>query len=171
MKDFVILSGNEKEFVKMAEKLGYSELVFVGNSDVSNIKTKLKLISSKRISKSDIKKDRGLIENKKVDIIYEFEQMNRKDSMHFRNSGLNQVIAKLMKEKDVAYGLSFSQILNSSKEARAVMIGRMMQNIKICKKYKVPIIIASFSRNPYEMRDYRDLIAFARTLGLGDYKP
>ena len=170
MRDYVISSGNEKEFIKVAEKLGYSELVFIGNVDISKLKSKIKISSNKRIFKSDITKDRNLIECKKADMIYEFEQQSRKDSMHFRSSGINQVIAKLMKLKNVSYGLSFSQLLNASKEEQARIIGRTMQNIRLCKKYKVKVVVASFARTPYEMRDHKDLVAFAKTLGLHDYK-
>ncbi len=171
MKDYVIASGNEKEFIKMAEQLGYSELVFIGNIDTSKLKSNIKLSASKRIFKSDVQKDRALIESKRVDLIYEFEQAKRNDTVNFPSSGMNQVIAKLMKQKGVDYGLSFAQLLYASKEEQAKIIGRMMLNIKLCKKYKVPIIVASFARHPYEMRDHRDLIAFARTLGLEGYKP
>lgn len=134
----------------MTEKLGYSELVF----------------ASKRIFKSDVKKDRNLIESRKADLIFEFEQERRKDATHFRSSGMNQVIAKLMKEKKVSYGLSFNQVLVASKEEKAKIIGRLIQNIKLCKKYKVPVVVASFARSPKEMRDYKDLMAFSRLLGL-----
>ncbi len=170
MREYVISSGDEKEFIKMAEQLGYSELVFIGDATVPNIKSKLKLLTSKRIFKSNMQKDRALIESKKADLIFEFEQEKRKDPMHFRNSGLNQVLAKLMKQKNVAYGLSFNQLLHASREEQSKMMGRMMQNLRLCKKYKVPVVVASFARHPYEMRDYKDLVAFAKSLGLHDYK-
>lgn len=169
MKDYVIASGNEKEFVSMGEKLGYSELVFIGKADLSKIKTKLKLTTSTRIFKSS-SKDRELIESKKADVIYEFEQEQRKDHTHFRNSGINQVIAKLMKDKKVIYGISFNQILKASPKEQAVLLGRMMQNIRIFRKYKVSMIVGSFASNPYEMRDFKDLVSFAKTLGLNEYK-
>jgi hypothetical protein len=168
MKDYIIASGNEKEFVKMAEQLGYAELVFVGDANLP--KSRMKVTSSKRIIKSNTQKDRGIIESKKADIIFEFEQERRKDSTHFRHAGLNQVLLKLMKQKKVAYGLSFAQLLHVSQEERAKIIGRMLQNIRLCRKYKVPVVVASFARKPSEMRDHKDLLAFARTLGLNDYK-
>ena len=170
MKDYAISSGNEKDFIKVAEKLGFTELVFAPSIDLSKIKSSIKLSSSKRVIKSDIKKDRNIIESKKADLIYEFEVLNKKDGMHFLNSGLNQVLVKLMKENKISYGISFSMILNASKQEQAILIGRILQNIKLCRKYKVPIIVASFARNQHEMRDPRDLTAFARSLGLQDYK-
>jgi hypothetical protein len=170
MKDYVIANGNEKDFIEMAERLGYSELIFIGNADVTRFKSKLKLSSSKRIFKSNPEKDRSLIESKKAEMIFEFEQEKRKDPMHFRSSGMNHVLANLMKEKNVAYGLSFSSVLNASREERARILGRMMQNLRFCRKYKVKTVVASFARNPHEMRDHKDLVAFAKTLGLHDYK-
>ncbi len=187
MKDYVIAK-NEKVFVVLAEKLGFTELVFIngdaqsehssagpskalGLDRVSKLKSNsgIKLSSSKRIFKSDIKKDRNLIESKKTDIIYGFETLSRKDGFHFLNSGLNHVLVKLMKEKNVSYGLSFSQLLNASRQEQAVILGRILQNLKLCKKYKVPVVVGSFANSPYQMRDSKDLLAFARTLGLQNY--
>ena len=168
MKDYILDLNNE--FLSIAEKLGYSELAAAKQIDVSKFNTKIKLVCSKKIFKSDIKKDRGLIESKKADIIYGFETLSRKDGFHFLNSGLNQVLAKLMKDRNVSYGISFSQLLNASKQEQSVMFGRIMQNLKLCKKYKVHVIAASFARNPYEMRDSKDMQAFARVLGLQGYK-
>lgn len=170
MKDCVISDGNEREFIKIAKRLGYSELVFIGSADVSKLKSKIKLSSSRRIFKSDIKTDRTIIESRRADIICDFESIDKKDGFHFLNSGLNHVIVKLMKEKKVSYGLSFSQLLGKSSKEQARILGRMMQNLKLCRKYKVPIVFGSFARHPYQMRDYRDLMAFARTLGLDSYK-
>lgn len=167
MKDYVVNNGNEKEFISMAEKLGYDELVFVNFTDIAKLKSGLKLSCSKRIFKSS-QKDRNLIESRKADVIFEFEQDTKKDSMHFRSSGMNHIIAKLMKEKNVSYGLSFSQLLNKTREEQARLIGRIMQNIRLCRKYKVNVVLGSFARKPYEMRDYKDLQAFARVLGINN---
>jgi RNase P/RNase MRP subunit p30 len=42
----------------------------------------------------------------------------------------------------------------------------MMQNIDFCRKYKIKTAIASFARNPYEMRGPRDLMSFGIVLGM-----
>ncbi len=170
MKDYV-LAKNEKEFITLAENMGFTELVFIGGGNINELKSKIKVSSSRRVFRSDIKKDRGLIEGRKADIIFGFEALSRKDGFHFLNSGMNQVIAKLMNDKNVAYGISFSQLLAASRQEQVVILGRIMQNIKLCKKYKVRIIVGSFASFPYQMRDPRDLLAFARTLGLYGYKP
>ena len=164
MKDYVIANGNEKEFLEVAKKLGYTEIVFIGKATIP--KTSLKTSVSTRIFKSNPDKDRELIESKKADIIFDFEQEKRKDPTHFRNSGINHILAKLMKQKNVSYGLSFSQILNASTLEQSRLMGRISQNARLCKKYGVNVIVASFAKHPYEMRDSKDLEAFARVMGI-----
>lgn len=171
MRDYVVANGNEEEFVKMAEKLGYSELVFISNSKKEIKSSKVKISFEKNIFKSDLNKDRSLIEGKKASIIYELEQDSKKDKTHYRNSGLNHVLAELMNKKKVSYGLSFNQVLVASKEQRARLFGRIIQNLILCRKYKVPVVVASFARHPSQMRDFKDLLSFARVLGLNGYKP
>lgn len=148
MKDYVIAAKSE-EYVKYGKKLGFDEIVFL----------------DKRIVKSS-EKDRNLIESKRVSMIYEFESLNKKDSLNYRNSGMNHIIAKLMADNDVSYGLSFSMLLNASKEEKPKLFGRIIQNIRLCRKFRVKIVVASFARNPYEMRDSKDLLTFARLLGV-----
>ncbi|MBN2420796.1 hypothetical protein JXB27_00795 [Candidatus Woesearchaeota archaeon] len=166
MKDVVISNGNEEEFIEMAERLGYDELTFVTNKTLNLKSSKVKVSFEKNIFKSDLNKDRNLIESKKASMIYELEQDLKKDKTHYRNSGLNHVLAELMNKKKVSYGLSFNQVLVASKEQRARLFGRMMQNLMLCRKYKVNVVLASFARHPSEMRDFNDLVSFARVLGL-----
>ena len=41
-----------------------------------------------------------------------------------------------------------------------------MQNIRLCRKYKVKMVLASFATDKFEMRDARDLISFGVCLGM-----
>ena len=106
--------------------------------------------------------NRNAVENNKVDILVNAEKSENKDLLHYRNSGLNQVLCKLANQNNVAIGFSFSEILRSKE--RSVLIGRIMQNIKLCGKYNVRMVFATFAKNKYEMRDARDLIGFCRVL-------
>jgi RNase P/RNase MRP subunit p30 len=47
-----------------------------------------------------------------------------------------------------------------------MILGRIMQNIKLARKYKMKIKLASFARNPYELRDCNDLLSFGILVGL-----
>ena len=116
---------------------------------------------------SSEEKNRNIVSDKKIDVVCGFEEQDRKDSLHSRNSGLNQVILNLAHKNQVAIGFNFNTLLGCRDNfERALLMGRMKQNVRFCRKYKVKIVVASFAKNKYEMRDARDLLAFARALGM-----
>ena len=45
-------------------------------------------------------------------------------------------------------------------------MGRMMQNVKLCKKYKVNMVISSFATSKFELKSPSDLISFGIILGM-----
>ena len=89
---------------------------------------------------------------------------NRRDFVHHRNSGLNQVLCKLAKDNDIAIGFSLSSVLRSKEKGK--YIGRMMQNIRLCRKYKVKMVIGSFAENKNEIRGLQDIQAFFKVIGM-----
>ena len=109
--------------------------------------------------------NRFAVENKQVDILLSPEKNTRKDLMFSRRSGLNQVLCKLAAKNGVAIGFDFSYLLHSSDKQRARILGRMKQNVKFCKKYKVKMVFSSFAKNKYELRSEDFLKVFARILG------
>jgi len=185
MIDIVFPSKNEKEFIEIAEKLGYKELIFVYEHKFplqkAKFKTKLKIhdallvqhkkvISAKNKSKLVFVKatedNRFAFEKSKPDMVFAIEEVQPRDFMHQRGSGLNHIMCRFAKENNVKIGFSFNSILNSSTMSRAQIIGRMQQNIALCRKYKCKTVIASFAKSPYEMRSPKDLLAFFIEIGM-----
>lgn len=190
--DIVFPKNNESDFIAIAEKLGYEKLCFVYD-DLEKIK-ELKSKQAKSSHKSNIKiiygiltefkhiqkakqnadliliesseNDRKILENADEVILFNLEINKKKDFMHQRASGLNHVMCKLAERNDISIAFPFSSILNLENKKRAELIGRIMQNIKLCRKYKVKTIIASFAKNPYEMRSPHDLMAFFTNIGM-----
>ena len=185
MMDIVIPINNEKEFVSIAEKLGYKELLFLypiehyinkkifesknvkifygilaDHKNIDKIKSKDEVLIAVKSSENN----REIIEASKANLIFSFEENNKRDFMHQRASGLNHILCKLARENNVAIGFSLSSILNSKN--KHVILGRITQNIKLCRKYKVKTVIASFSSNPYEMKSPHDIISLFETLGM-----
>ncbi|MDP1694611.1 MAG: RNase P subunit p30 family protein [Candidatus Woesearchaeota archaeon] len=109
-------------------------------------------------------KNRKAVENKQVDILLAPERIGRKDRLNQRDSGVNDILCKFARDNDVAIGFSFADLLNS--KFRAVLLGRMMQNVRLCRKYKVRMVLASFAKDPWEMRTAYDLLAFGQVLGM-----
>lgn len=149
------------------------ETIELGYSKIYNIKLiKPKTIKDlSRIQKSkDLviveggKLNREILENRNVDILVSPEREEGRDSFHQRHSGLNQVLCKIAKKNRIAIAFNFNDILNAKNKHR--ILGKMMQNIRLCRKYKVDMIIASFAREKYEMRNPNDLISFFVCLGM-----
>jgi RNase P/RNase MRP subunit p30 len=98
--------------------------------------------------------------------MFGFEESERKDTMHQRYSGLNNVLCELAFRNKVKIAFSFSSILNTSGAQRATLFGRMMQNISLCRKYKVKTLVGSFARSTFEMRSAKDLQSLFIVLGM-----
>jgi len=192
--DLVLAKNNEKEFIEIAERLGIGGICFVysfknkndflQNQDKFNKlqeKTEIKLFTgliadskniskAKKLSKVVIYKstgnDRQVIEKSKANIVFDLGTIATRDSMHHRNSGLNQILCKLANKNNIMIGFSFSSLLNTEGRIRSQILGRMMQNIRLCRKYKVKTVIASFAEKPYDLRSCFDLKSVFVSLGM-----
>ena len=192
--DIVIPQNNEAEFADVALKLGIKKLYFLyefNNFDEQKINKKLEAIrekynlnfetgiivknqdankikiNSKLIIAKSSDKDRFLIESRKVKLIYGFEELGRKDYLHQRASGLNHIMCGLAKKNNITIGFSYSSLLNNDANS-PVLIGRMAQNIKLCRKYKVKTIIGSFAENPFNLRAPHDLFNLFKIFGMDE---
>jgi len=183
MADIIFPEGNEKEFVDIAERIGIKEIYFIYNfkknaDDLKNkiaelqktTKIKLKIgiianqqnvLAAKRICDFVIMESSGndqhIIEKLSPNLVFNFEKSEKRDKLHYRFSGLNQVLCKAAIRKNIVIGFSFSEILHSEPKRRAILLGRMIQNIKLCRKYKVKTLFASFAKKPFDLRDEKEL--------------
>jgi RNase P/RNase MRP subunit p30 len=189
--DIVLPGNNEKEFIDIAAKLGIGKLYFLYEFDGYNeekIRKRLDLAGNEKISvqmgiiiklknlnrASNMPKflaakssadDRGAIESKKIKLIYGLEDTGKRDYMHQRSSGLNHILCELACKNNVSIGFSYSSIIGTKKFMSPIM-GKMMQNIRLCRKYKVKTIIASFAENPFELRHPHDIASVFRVMGM-----
>ena len=193
LTDIVLPKNNEAEFIQIALKLKLKKIYFlydfndyykdeiqkkmqefennkhivIGTGFIVNHKNfnqawqKSKLLVAKS---SD--KDRFLMESKKIKIIYGFEDVSRKDRLSQRASWLNHTICELANENKVHIGFTYGPLLNKSGRAASLIIGRMMQNISLCQKYKTRILIASFANNPFQMRSSHDISSLFNLFGM-----
>ena len=147
----------------------------LSNSDLTyvNVLTPKKFNEARRLNFSknivivksfDEEISRACLENKNVDILIGSELSNDKDFIHFRKSGLNQVLCKLAKKNDIAIGFSFSDLINYDK--REVLLGRMMQNVFLCRKYKLKTVLGSFANKDIEIKNKSELMSFGKVIGM-----
>ena len=147
--DFV-LTDNNKDMEPFAKKLGFSNIYY------QNEFSKLGIV----FASSDYSENRKLVESGKIKILVNPHVNTHKDSLHFRAGGLDHILTRLCKEKNVAIGFSLSTLDNS------LMIGRIRQNIQLCRKYKVKMLFFSFASNQFELRSANDILSLLRILGM-----
>lgn len=173
--DVVIPNGNEGEFVKVAKLLGYDGLIFLYDYSVENkytfqeknfhvwkaiITEKILRKNKNLVFSKGSDNNRWIFEKLKPNVVFELELGKKKDRLNYRNSGLDQVLCKLAKKNNIKIGFSV-HILDEK-----WILGRIMQNIRFCKKYDLDCFFASFARNPYEMKPCHDLKALSLVLGM-----
>ncbi|MCD6368094.1 MAG: hypothetical protein J7L45_03355 [Candidatus Aenigmarchaeota archaeon] len=98
-------------------------------------------------------------EDERVDII-SHPEYKRKDS------GLDEIIARSAKERNVAIEINFNEILETYRKIRSHVFNHMMKNISICKKHNTMMVISSDAKSPWEMRDPRELSSIGQILGM-----
>ena len=188
--DIVFPNNNEEKLIETAEKLDWNGLCFAyrfqqnislleEKTEKLRQKTKLKLFIGAAADSKDIQKaknifdlviikstenDQQILEKSNPDLIFGMELTAKRDYSHFRQSGLNQVLCRLANKKNIIFAMPLSIILKS--EDKPKILGRIMQNITLCRKFKANLAFCSFAENPYEMKSSNDLMSLAIALGM-----
>jgi len=169
MIDIVKPNGNENDFIDMARKLGYDAICFAYEKPRAE-KYEFEVFTAAtgkgradiRVAYTDQANEN--IINSRPDIIYGLENGKRHDMIHQRNSGINHVHMRLCASKGVAIGFFLESLQDKRTRQRAM--GRMSQNIRLCQKYNVQMVIGSMASDPYQMKGPEDITSFFRTLGM-----
>jgi len=168
----VVMPGNEKELSDMAKNLGYSSLLLLYEKKESfcNAKLSLPYENSLLLSKTAQKEysfnvvlkgaDRPSIERSKFLGVVDSEIF----SESYRKSGLEQVKCALLGKKGISVLFSFSTLLHA--QDRGLIMGKMSQNIRLCRKYRVPMRIALMAKSPLELRAPKDVQSLFILLGM-----
>ncbi len=136
----------------------YELVRLVNDTDLRDIpkqSSKPVIVSTQQESLARIAVDR------KIDVICNLETATGRDHTHYRRSGATQVLFNLMAENKVGYLIDFNRILSTEPGSkRAILLGRIMQNIRIAQKQKrsIPVYIAGDRTDDM-------LKAFARVIG------
>lgn len=137
----------EKNFNKLKEKIkslkGKQEIVFT--SDIDDLNQKV-------------------LEKIKINILL-INQKNKKDYQKQRNSGFNQVMAKLAKKNKIKIGINLDEIIEEKNlKNKSQILARIKQNIKICNKNKLQMTF--IAENKSNSRDKKDIQSLGLILGI-----
>ena len=145
--DGYLVEAEEKECRRIVESLRKSEkkIGVVGGDDAFN---------------------RRIVESLKVDYLVSPERGFKVDSLKQRDSGINHVVAKLAKEKVVLIVVDFNSVRKLEGKDLALRFGRIIQNVKVCRKAGCGIRIASLGFCESEIVDEKSRKAFGFSLGM-----
>jgi RNase P/RNase MRP subunit p30 len=104
--------------------------------------------------------NRKIFEHKKVDVLVDVEGGHKRDRMKQRDSGLNQVLCKLAKGNGIFIGVDLRHLNNGSDFDKSQYLSRLIQNVRLCKKYKVPMVLVNIDKGK------KDLNGLLLTLGM-----
>jgi RNase P/RNase MRP subunit p30 len=105
------------------------------------------------------------VTNPRIDAVFRVPSIIGRDSTEYRRSNFNAILANIASQNKVAYGLDFSYFLENSGYSLAKLLGREMQNIRLCRR-KTKILMASMAKTAMELRLPENLSAMGRVLGL-----
>jgi RNase P/RNase MRP subunit p30 len=103
--------------------------------------------------------NRKALEIKGLNMLVINENLNQKDYMKQRASGLNEVLAKMCAEKNIEIGIQADEITKKNDAEKAKSLGRLMQNIMLCKKAGARLVFVG------SIKDKRALQSLFLSLG------
>ncbi len=155
--DIVKPENNEKELFMMAERLGFKALALYYDKPRSLFElqkeTSLKLSTAGK-SKADIIV-KTMSDSGNADVLIGPEHV-QKHSFY-----------KELGSKNISLCFPLSDIIEAQAEKRVQLIENLSRNIRLCRKWKVRIVAATFASDPYHLRSESDFKSFFITLGMG----
>ena len=82
--------------------------------------------------------NRKILENNKVDVLLSPE-LQGKDKLKQRDSGLNEVLCKIAAKNKIKIGVNIADLKKVKGRPRALLLSRLIQNIELCKKSNAEI--------------------------------
>jgi len=139
------------------------EQIFIEESNFDRARKKINENNGKFIifSSEDDELNRKILEKEKINVLL-LNQKERKDFQKQRNSGLNQVLAKIAKKNNIIIGINLDELIKAEEKKKADIIARIRQNVKLCNKNKVKMKFISKSNK----RNQLDLQALGLVLGM-----
>jgi len=102
--------------------------------------------------------DRKLLEYGKFDILIGIETEKRKNTLRQLDSGFNHILSKIASKNNINLGIDLEEVSKLEKKEKAIILARIIQNIKICRKAKTRLAILN-------AKDKKDAFHFLISLG------
>ena len=132
------------------------EQIIISETDFQKARDKIRKAKKEGneviFSSHDDEFNRKVLEKESINTLL-INLAGRKDRMKQRDSGFNQVLAKLAKKKDVTIGINLDEVISSARKEKLEVLARIRQNVKLCSKNKVKMsFISKEKRNTYNLK-------------------
>ena len=172
------------QLCEVAKRYGYSGIAITNHSDlfegrvdvdIENFKVfrGVEIVSSVTELKDNIRKyrpkvtvlcvhggderiNRVAVEDRRVDILCHPEDGD--------SSGLNHVMAMYATKNNVAIGFNMGAIIHNRGGPRSRIFSFMSKNLKLARRYNVPVVLTSNAYSIYDLRAPREMMALASLL-------
>ncbi len=130
MEQIILREENFSRLKELVKKNSDKEIIFSSNDDDLNLK---------------------ILEKLKISILL-LNLEGRKDFAKQRNSGFNQVMAKLAKKNSITLGINLDELVLSPDKVR--IIARLRQNVEICNRNKIQMkfVGQKINRDTYDLK-------------------
>jgi len=112
----------------------------IDTKNIQQAKNQIKKEKSPIIVKAqDLEFNRKIIETNKIDILLFDKFGHGKDKLKKADSSLDYIIAKIAAENGVTIAFDLASMRKSDRKTKAVLLTKIMQDIKTCKRKKCRI--------------------------------
>lgn len=139
------------------------EQTILTQKDFNKLKNEVKKVKEENkdiiiYSSEDDELNRKVIEKLPINVLL-INLSGRRDFQKQRNSGFNQVMAKIMKKNNIHLGINLDEILEETNaKKKAEILARIKQNIKLCNKNRVKMgFIVQKKKNERNIYDLKSL--------------
>jgi len=144
-----------------------TEQILIQEDNFDRARKLIKENSNKKIifTSDDDELNRKILEKENIQILL-LNMEKRQDFQKQRNSGLNHVLAKLAKKKEIVIGINLDEIIKTSEKEKARILARVAQNIRICNKNKLKMkfIYKNNKRNIYDLKSLGLILGMPTTI-------
>jgi RNase P/RNase MRP subunit p30 len=142
----------------------------INQQNIEKAKNEIKQLASRNqrpiiVKAQNLEFNRKILEYGRFDILLSVEQSSdiRRDKIKQVDSGLNHVLAKIATKNKIALGIDLETIRHKNKKEKAIVLEKLIQNIKLCRKAKCKIVLINYE-------DKLDAFSFLTSLGAASWQ-
>ena|SRR3989344_1992784 len=128
----------------------------INTKNLNDARKLIKLSNKKPITiqSQDLEFNRKILEYGKFDVLLFPEETNqKKDKLRQLDIGLNHIMAKIAAKNNISIGINLKKIRESDKKEKAVLLSRITEIIKTCRKTQAKMKAINYDdkKNVFEL--------------------